>query len=102
MPDGRVVRGVRACLTRGGWVVVWQDITGVAKPVLVQPVNEYSHVPALGEVWHRKRLELVLPDGTLHVNQTGVTGCNCGMPALSALDERDTGAVVAAAVKAWS
>jgi hypothetical protein len=89
LPDGRVVTGVRAMVTRDGQLVVWQDVTGVAKAVAHGPILDSSQMPERGAFWTEQRFTAVTPTGSVIVNATAPRSCNCGGGAVTLLSEAD-------------
>lgn len=80
-------------LTRTGTLVVWADVTGVAKPVWAGPVEPVT-VPDRNTAWRQARLVATSPDGQQVVaNATRPSGCGCGSSALAHLTGADAAQV---------
>jgi uncharacterized protein (DUF2345 family) len=88
LPDGQVMAGARVMVTRDEQILVWYDLTGIAKVAYKGKIIDASRYPERSAIWNQQRLSATTVDGSLHVNASAPRNCNCGGSSLALLDER--------------
>lgn len=96
LPDERTLRGVRVQATSTLRVLVWHDVTGVAKLAYTAVADRLHETPDRGAFWGQQRLVAETAGGLLYANATGPPGGGCGCGGQHALARLSAADAVAA------